>query len=241
MLKPSLISVENISKDFGEFKILKDISFKFYDGEVLGILGFSGTGKTTLLNLICGLIFPDSGKIVYRVDGRSVYSVEYPGKKVRKMIGISIQKSALYPQMSVEENLKFFGRMHDMEDEEIELKMQELLKILDLEEHRITLVENLSDGMRKRIDIAAALIHSPKILILDEPTSNLDFKLRKDLINYIKTINDNGVSIIFISHFMEEIEKISTKVLMLNQNKSKVVLNKNIKTTFLNFIRHEEY
>ena len=237
-MKQSLISVENLSKSFGNKKIIKNINFKFYDGEVLGILGFSGTGKTTLLRMICGLMYPDSGEILYRIDGNlSVYTVKYAGRKVRSMIGLSVQKASLYSNLTIWENLKYFGELFDLGEREIELKTQELLKILDLEENRLTKVCDLSDGMRKRVDIACALIHSPKVLILDEPTANLDFKLRRDILSYIRTINEKGVSIIFISHFIEEVEKISTKVLMLSSKGYKVVLNKNIKSQFVNFLK----
>ena len=240
-MKQSLISVENLSKSFGKKSILKNITFKFYDGEVLGILGFSGTGKTTLLRLICGLMYPDKGEILYRIDGNlSVYTVKYAGRKVRSMIGISVQKTSLYGTLSVWENLKYFGELFGLDQREIELKTQEILKILDLEENRLSIVNDLSDGMRKRVDIACALIHSPKVLILDEPTANLDFKLRRDILNYIKLINENGVSIIFISHFIEEIEDISTKVLMLANDTYKVVLNKNIKSQFENLLKETE-
>ena len=240
-MKQSLISVENLSKSFGKKSILKNITFKFYDGEVLGILGFSGTGKTTLLRLICGLMYPDKGEILYRIDGNlSVYTVKYAGRKVRSMIGISVQKTSLYGTLSVWENLKYFGELFGLDQREIELKTQEILKILDLEENRLSIVNDLSDGMRKRVDIACALIHSPKVLILDEPTANLDFKLRRDILNYIKLINENGVSIIFISHFIEEIEDISTKVLMLANDTYKVILNKNIKSQFENLLKETE-
>jgi ABC-2 type transport system ATP-binding protein len=238
MAKHPLISVTKLQKSFHGKEILKDINFKFYDGEILGILGFSGTGKTTLLNLICGLIYPDNGEVLFRIDGNlSVYTVKYVGKKVKSMIGISVQKPSLYPEFSINDNLKYFGELFDMDAHTIEARIQELLKILNLEEHRVAKVKNLSDGMRKRVDIACALMHNPKILILDEPTANLDFKLRRDILNYIRIINEIGVSIIFISHFIEEIEKISTKVLMLDHRHSRVVLNKNIKTSFLNFIK----
>jgi ABC-2 type transport system ATP-binding protein len=240
-MKESLISIENIHKNFGDKKILSNINFKFYDGEILGILGFSGTGKTTVLNLVCGLMFPDKGNIIYRVDGKSsTYKVNYPGKKVRKMIGLSNQRASLYENLTVYDNLSYFGELHDMKQEKIENKALELLKIFELEDARMLKICELSDGMRKRVDLACALIHSPKVLLLDEPTANLDFRLRRDLLNYIKIINDKGISIIFISHFIDEIEKIATKVLMLHEGKSKVVLNKNIKSSFLSFVKEDK-
>ena len=237
-----IITVKNLSKSFGGRDILTNVNFTLEQGDILGILGYSGTGKTTILNLICGLIPADKGSVNFRVKGRTkAYDVKYMGRKVRSMIGISTPRAALYQELTVFENLSYYGELFDMTDSQIEFKVQELLKILDLTEFRMTKVSDLSDGMRKRIDIACGLIHSPEILILDEPTANLDFKLRRELLNYIKLINQKGVSIIFISHFIDEIEKIASKVLMLGNNKSKVVLNKNIKTAYLNFVKGEEY
>ena len=221
MKKNKILEIINISKIFDDKIILKQLNFDFYEGEILGVLGLSGSGKTTLLNIICGLLKPDIGKIIYSLPNGDKF--EYFGNKVKSLIGFSTQDPSFYNELTVWENLEFFGKSYEFEEYELYDSIKNILNLLDLYEYKTLLAKNLSEGMQKRLNIACSLIHNPKILILDEPTANLDFKLKEDFLKYIKKINKEGISIIFISHYLDEIEKVSSRVLFLHKSKIKIL------------------
>lgn len=227
-----ILNVENLTKKFKNNIVLDDVSFEVRENEILGILGFSGEGKSTLLNIICGFISYDKGSIEY----------DFTNSKKRKIIpkeiiGYSTQEPSFYEEMTVYENIFYFGELLNVNKKVLKVRTEEILNALKLKNVEGKLGCNLSVGMKKRLDLACSLIHEPKILILDEPTANLDFSLREEFLNYVKKINKMGVSIIYVSHFVEEIEDISDRVLFLNDGKLKIVdKNKNLKEGFLKFV-----
>lgn len=203
----TLFSVSNITKTYNKKIILDSVSFELKKQEILSILGFSGEGKTTLLNILCGVEVQDSGEIHFKE------------REIKNIIGYSPQNHSFIEELSVEDNLLYFASLYKLSKQDSMDKKQELLKKFNLEHVTSQRPGELSEGQKKRVDISCALIHSPKILILDEPTANLDFYLRDELLDYIKKINKDGVSVIFVSHILEDIEKISQRNILLNKTK----------------------
>jgi len=242
-MKHVLLSVEDVSKSFGSREILTNINFEINRGDILGFLGFSGSGKTTLLNILSGFLKPSSGHVFYNFsnnthDFKSIYleSLEF-----KSIIGFSSQKPSFYPELSIYENMKYFGVLSDMKKETLNKRINEVLDLLDLLKFKKVLGVNLSQGMKKRLDLACALVHDPKILILDEPTSNLDFKLRNEILHYVKKINKtNGITILFVTHFLDEIEEVCNKVLMINYSCKMIDNISNLKQKFDHFIKDEQ-
>lgn len=234
MKKEVLLIVKNLKKSFNKNVILDNISFELSENEVLGILGFSGEGKSTLLNIICGLINYDKGSVEFNFPNKKKENIH---NLIRGNIGYSTQEPSFYDEMTVYENIAYFGDLLNVEKETLSKRTNELLSVFKLKNVEGKFGKDLSVGMKKRLDLACALIHNPKILILDEPTANLDFSLREDFLKYVKKVNQSGVAIIYVSHFVEEIELISDKILLLNKGKGKVIdKSKDIKKKFLDFI-----
>ncbi len=230
----NLIEIKEISKSYGKKEILKNISFSLHEGEILSIVGFSGQGKSTLLNIICGLEIPTFGSIHLQKQTKSNY-VEIR----KKLLGYSSQSHSFYPELTINENIQYFGSLYDMEDKDIQERKKELLSLFELEQVAQNLGSALSEGQKKRLDLLCSLLHSPKVLILDEPTANLDFKLRDELLEYIKKLHKLGVSIIFVSHHLHEVEELNGRVCILNNTKIKILENsKNLKKHFMEFVKH---
>lgn len=202
-----LFEVSNLTKSYQNRTILKNVSFQLKEREILSILGFSGEGKTTLLNIICGIEIQDGGEIYFTSNSK------------KNVLGYSPQNHSFVEELRVEENMMYFASLYNLTKQESEIKKNELLKKFNLQQVSQQTPSQLSEGQKKRLDIACALIHEPKILLLDEPTANLDFYLRDELLEYIKKINQDGVSVIFVSHILEDIEKISQRNLFLNDGK----------------------
>jgi len=213
-----LLKINNLSKTFGEIEVFKNVNLEIYEKEVLGVLGLSGSGKTTLLNLLCGFIKPSYGDIQHYDENyeEEYVSIFLHNAQIKSLIGFSSQSESYYPELTVKDNLLYFGTLENIKKNEIESEINRILKTLELGEAEEILGENLSGGMKKRLDIACALISKPKILILDEPTSNLDFKLRKDILNLIKKISSTGVTVIFVSHYIDEISAVSDRVAIVH-------------------------
>lgn len=230
-----VLEVNEVSKSYEKKQILKEISFSIQRGEILGILGYSGAGKSTLLNIITGLISPDSGYVTYICNNNKQNAI-HTSHIAKEMLGYSTQEPSFYEELSVEENLVFYGKLMKIEDRVLKKTITMLLKLFDLTHAKNRLGQNLSVGMKKRLDLACSLIHGPEILILDEPTANLDFKLKDEILSYVKEINQLGVSVIYVSHFLEEIEYLSDRVLLIGKGRYKIVENKTLKSIYLRFL-----
>jgi ABC-2 type transport system ATP-binding protein len=214
MVKEDLIRIEGLTKRFGNHVVLNNLSLNISSEGIFGIMGLSGCGKTTLLNTIIGFWHPDSGKVFY-----NSFNIHHNQKLVNQLFGFATQDGSVYPRLTVEENLKYFGKLYNMHSQEIDKRVTELLKLVDLESSRHILAQELSTGMYRRLDIACSMIHSPKVLILDEPTGNLDPVLRKKLMATIKRISDQGTNVLITSHLLGEIEQICTRLAILHHGK----------------------
>ncbi len=213
MAKETILKVENLKKSFGRKEILKSINFEIAEGEIFGIIGMSGSGKSVLLKTMINFWKPTSGRIIYK--NANIRKLAF-----RKTFGFSTQESCFYPEMSVEENLKHFGRLYGLQSKFINQRIKELLEILELEDCAKQSASQLSGGMEKRLDIACSLIHKPKILFLDEPTLELDPILRKEVMNLILKINrEEGVTILMASHLLGGIEAMCNNIAILHEGR----------------------
>lgn len=191
------IKIENISKSYKNQKVLKEISFNVQKGEIFGLLGPSGAGKTTLIRLIMGMEKSDDGQII-------LLDKKVPNKKVIESIGYTAQADALYTDLSAEENMMFYCRLYKIPKKERNDRIEECLSVVNLNKDKKKIVNNFSGGMKRRLSLAISLIHNPKILVLDEPTVGMDPLLRKQIWQELYRLKENGVTIIITTHVMDE-------------------------------------
>ena len=195
-----IIEIENLKKSFKDVKAVDDISFKVKEGELFSFLGVNGAGKSTTINIISGILGKDSGNV--KVCG---YDLDTHTDSIKSKIGIVFQNSVLDKKLSVYENLKYRANLYGIFGKEFNSRLEEVVNLLDLKEILKRPLVKLSGGQKRRIDIARALIHSPKLLILDEPTTGLDPKTRITVWNVIdKLRKENGLTVFLTTHYMEE-------------------------------------
>lgn len=196
----NIIEINNLCKSFGELKAVQDLTLSVREGELFAFLGINGAGKSTTINIMCGQLSKDSGEII--IDG---YNLDNRIDSVKNEIGIVFQSSVLDASLSVYDNLESRAALYRITGTDFNKRLDELANILEFKDILKKPVRNLSGGQRRRIDIARALIHKPKILILDEPTTGLDPKTRKVLWNVISDFRKNENMTIFLTtHYMEE-------------------------------------
>ncbi len=208
------IEVKGVAKSFKKKEVLRDINLEIPQGKIYGIIGENGSGKTTLLNILIGFLKPSSGSILYQsVDiNKELLDVE-------KHFGFATQDNAFYGYLTVEENLKYFGNLYSIPKKELDERIKKLLDLVELSDAKNVLGYALSSGMKRRLDIACSMIHKPSVLILDEPTEELDPYLRKEIITLIKRINQDGTTIILTSHLLKEVEEFCDLVAIFHKGK----------------------
>jgi ABC-2 type transport system ATP-binding protein len=222
-----IIKLANISKRFGKKTILNNVNLDIMSGEIFGIIGLSGSGKTTLLNTVIGFLQPEGGDVLYKLehlleyhdDKNSFRSVFKSSDDVKKSFGFAAQSPSFYTKLTSVENLDYFGNLYNLSHDVRTTNTEILLQLMGIYESRNLIAAHLSGGMQKRLDIACALIHDPKILILDEPTADLDPLLRKQMWHLIKQINEKGTTILLSSHFLDELELLCDRVGILYDGK----------------------
>lgn len=216
----AILQVENLRKTYdGGFEALKGVSLDIQDGEILALLGPNGAGKTTLISIICGITRPSAGKVT--VGG---HDVQKDYRAARQMIGLVPQEIALEPFEAVLNTVRFsrglFGKKPD------EAYLEQVMRKLSLWDKKDTQVRALSGGMKRRVLIAKALSHEPRVLFLDEPTAGVDVELRKDMWNVVSALKADGVTIILTTHYIEEAEAIADRVGIINRGEIKMVEDK---------------
>lgn len=217
--KDVIIRVNGVAKNFGQTRILDDITFDVKAGEIFGIIGMSGAGKTTLLNTIVGFLRPEQGDIILALPNGTTQSVIKNPDLIKQHIGFATQAPSFYGKLTVRENLEHFARLYHLTEPDLTRRVNALIDLVGLKEAKDLQAVNLSGGMQKRLDIACALIHDPAILILDEPTADLDPILRKQFWDLIKQINEKGTTILLASHFLAEIELLCSRIAILQHKK----------------------
>jgi ABC-2 type transport system ATP-binding protein len=210
---PKILEVENLSKKFGEFNAVKGVSFTVDEGEVFGLLGPNGAGKTTTISMLTGILPPSGGSA--RIGG---HDLARESLQVRRMIGLVPQDLALYPTLSARTNLNFFGSIYGLRGKELDSRVDDVLEIVALTDRQKDPVEKFSGGMKRRVNIAAGLVHQPALLFLDEPTVGVDPQSRNHIFESVLKLNrERGMSIIYTSHYMEEVELLCNRVAIIDQ------------------------
>ncbi len=209
----SIIEIKNISRKFKDVEALKNINLKIEEGEVFALLGPNGAGKTTLINILTSILKPTNGTAT--VNG---YDIIKNPLEVRKSIGIVFQEPSLDDLLTAEENLYVHGILYNLEKKELKKRIKEMLEKVELYERKDSIVRTFSGGMKRRLEIARGLLHTPKILFLDEPTIGLDPHSRRTIWEYIRKIKEeNNTTIILTTHYMEEAEKLADRVGIINK------------------------
>jgi ABC-2 type transport system ATP-binding protein len=216
---PALVKLQGVTKRFGDNVVLDHINLEIPPGELFGIIGLSGVGKTTLLNTMVGFIEPDEGDVTLKLPDGSEASIFKRKDIVSRMFGFAAQVPSFYGQLSVRENIEHFAALYNLTPAECISKCDSLLRLVGLEKAQHTLAQNLSGGMQKRLDIACAIVHDPSILILDEPTADLDNIIRSQIWDLLRQINRQGTTIIVASHVVSELEQYCGRIAILRNQK----------------------
>lgn len=208
------VQVEDLTRRFGEFTAVDGVSFEVGKGEVFGLLGPNGAGKSTLIRMLTTLLHPTKGSAT--VCG---YDILKESDKVRQHIGLVAEKLILYERLTAEENLRLFGRLNHMPKETINERIEDLLNLLHMGDWRNHLTGTFSSGMKQRINIARALLHSPEVLFLDEPTLGLDPQTTRSLHELISELSKKGMTIFLTTHIMPEAEALSDRIAIIDHGK----------------------
>ncbi|MBL6009523.1 ABC transporter ATP-binding protein [Bacillus halotolerans] len=217
-----MLQAENIKKAYGKKTIVKGISFSLRKGESFGLLGPNGAGKSTTISMISGLVPLDGGEIT--VGG---YVIGKDTNKAKQKIGIVPQEIALYPTLTAQENLVFWGKMYGLTHGEAKKRSAEVLEYVGLTERAKDKIETFSGGMKRRINIGAALMHKPELLIMDEPTVGIDPQSRNHILETVKQLNETGMTVIYTSHYMEEVEYLCDRIGIIDQGEMIAIGTKN--------------
>lgn len=204
--------MENVIKRFNDNLALDYLSLEVEKGEVIGLLGPNGAGKTTCIKSIIGLLPIDEGEI-------SVFDLKQDGKnkKIRSQIGFVTQEITIYDDMTARENLAFFGSLYGLKKQELENRINEVSKIIGLEERINDRPSQFSGGMKRRLNIGCSILHRPKLLIMDEPTVGIDPQSRNYILDFVKKTASEGTTVIYTSHYIEEVEAIASRVYIMDQ------------------------
>lgn len=234
-----LIEIEKLSKSFGEQKVLDKIDFKLESGEIVGLIGPSGSGKSTLIKTMLGMEKADEGEAL-------ILDYKMPKREILSNIGYMAQSDALYEMLTGYENLEFFGKMKGVPSDKLKKEIEYIAEIVDLTDDLKKLVSKYSGGMKRRLSLAIALIGSPELLILDEPTVGIDPSLRKNIWKELFKQRDNGVGILVTTHVMDEAELTDKVGLLLNgdiidfDTPQQLKVKNNVKTIEEVFLKVEE-
>ena len=209
-----MVAVQSLVKSFGELRAVDGVSFEVKKGSCFGLLGPNGAGKSTTISMIVGTLAPDSGSM--QIDGQTIKGET---DTLRRKIGYVPQELALFDELSSIHNLQFFGALYDMSKSEIESRSQEVLNIVGLADRAKEPVKNFSGGMKRRLNIAIALIHRPELLILDEPTVGVDPQSRNAIFEVIEQLRGEGMTLIYTTHYMEEVERMCDDIAIVDHGK----------------------
>ena len=209
-----MLKVENLYKNYGNIRAVDGISFEVKRGEVFGLLGPNGAGKSTTISIISTLIPPTKGEIIF--EGESIFKNP---KNIRQKLGVVPQDIALYPTLSGYENLRFWGNLYGLKGQELKQRINETADIIGLHERLKDKVEKYSGGMKRRLNIGAALLHMPDLLIMDEPTVGIDPQSRSHILDTVLKLNDRGITIIYTTHYMEEAENLCSRICIMDEGK----------------------
>ena len=208
------IEVKNLKKSFGEFQAVQDATFNAESGEVLSLLGPNGAGKSTTISMLSGLLAPTGGDA--SIMG---HSVTKEPEAAKASLGVVPQDIALYPDLSARENLVFWGKMYGLRGTALKSRVDEVLEVIGLADRQRDHVGKFSGGMKRRVNIGAALLHKPAVVIMDEPTVGIDPQSRRHILDNVKELNRQGMTVLYTTHYMEEAAELSHHIAIMDKGR----------------------
>jgi len=208
------IEVRDLRKSFGDLKAVQGVSFVAAAGEVLSLLGPNGAGKSTTISMLSGLLAPSSGEAC--IMGHSIL---HEPEAAKASLGVVPQDIALYPDLSARENLEFWGKMYGLRGAALRQRVDEVLVIIGLTERQKDRVAKFSGGMKRRVNIGVALLHKPAVVIMDEPTVGIDPQSRRNILDNVKDLNHQGMTVLYTTHYMEEAAELSDHIVIMDAGK----------------------
>ena len=208
------IKVQNLHKDFGEVYAVKGVDFEVQQGEIFSLLGPNGAGKSTTISMISGLLKPNQGEVI--VTG---FNVDKESMQAKSAIGVVPQEIALYEDLSARENLTFWGKMYGLRGAPLKKRVDEILAIVGLTDRQKGRVSKYSGGMKRRLNIGIALLHKPEVVIMDEPTVGIDPQSRRNILESVKELNQQGMTVLYTTHYMEEAQELSDHIAIMDHGK----------------------
>jgi len=203
----AILQLNQLIRQFGEAWAVKGISFEIGEGEIFSLLGPNGAGKTTTISMLSTLLTPTKGDAT--IGG---YSITKRPNEVRKIIGIVPQEIALYDELTAQENLNFWGQLYGLSGSQLKTRVSEALEHIGLADKAKQRVSTFSGGMKRRVNIAAGLLHRPRVLFMDEPTVGVDPQSRRAILDMVKNLNKQGMTVLYTTHYMEEAEELSNRI-----------------------------
>lgn len=210
----NVIEVTNLQKSYQNKKAIAGTNFTVYKGEILGLLGPNGAGKSTTINILSTILAPDEGKIT--ILG---HDLKRDAQVIKRKIGIVPQDLAIYEEISAEKNVRFFASLYKISGKQLDDCVEEALKLVELYDKKDDKPKTFSGGMKRRLNIACAIAHRPEIIIMDEPTVGIDPQSRNHILKSIKKLQQRGATIIYSTHYMEEVEAICDRIIIMNEGK----------------------
>ncbi len=202
-----IINIKGLYKTFGKIEAVRHIDLAIREGEFFGMLGPNGAGKTTTINILSTVLKADAGEVW--IDG---YDLKKDAARCKKAIGIVPQELALYDELTAKENLMFWGGLYQIPSREAAQRAESLLKLFELYDRRNSLIKTFSGGMKRRINIAAAMLHRPRILLMDEPTVGVDPQSRHQIYDVLADFSKQGITIVYTTHYMDEVERLCNRI-----------------------------
>jgi len=210
-MEDTLLAVHDLHKSYGDVRAVNGVSFGVRRGEIFGLLGPNGAGKTTIISMVTGLLEPDSGNITF--DGHDFLA---SNRTLQAKIGLVPQELALYPTLSARDNLLFFGRIYGLKRKLLRQRVAAALEMVGLSERAGDAIETYSGGMKRRVNLAAGLLHEPDLLFLDEPTVGVDPQARNAILETLEALNRAGMTIFYTTHYMEEAQRLCHRVVIID-------------------------
>ncbi|AVQ97321.1 ABC transporter ATP-binding protein [Ethanoligenens harbinense] len=207
----TILTVKNLSKRFKEKEVLKGLDFTVDAGEILCLLGPNGAGKSTTINILTGVLGHDGGEVLYHGQ-----SIRGRLRAYRQRLGVVPQDIALYEELTAERNLRFFAGLYGLRGRELDRATDEALALAGLEDRRRDVIKTFSGGMKRRLNIACAIAHRPELVIMDEPTVGIDPQSRNHILESIRTLRGQGMTVLYTTHYMEEVEAISSRIIIMD-------------------------
>src|SRR3990172_1471616 len=214
MNNSNAIEAQHLRKNFGDLQAVQDVTFAVQAGEILSLLGPNGAGKSTTISMLSGLLEPTDGEAF--VMGHSIRREPMAAKAA---LGVVPQDIALYPDLTARENLIFWGKMYGMRGRTLKQRVDEVLDVIGLTDRQQHRVDTFSGGMKRRVNIGVALLHKPKVVIMDEPTVGIDPQSRRHILDNVKELNRQGMTVLYTTHYMEEAQELSDQIAIMDKGR----------------------